>query len=200
MKRRYLCLLLIAAVMAVLFGGITSCNSKKENKGPQPTEFEVSMTTQDSVAVRGLIDQFFRFVKEKDFAGATQMLYRTELNNETGEPQPLDNTEIKCVMTLLKAVPMVDYNIEYIKFSESYRNEVLCNVVIKKGNGKDMPDVTTKMFFKPMRWLGQWCLGLMNSESGDRSVVDPHKRDSVEKEYTTEMKAKSEGNKSGMSK
>ncbi len=68
---------------------------------------------------------------------------------------------------MLKAVPMVDYKIEYIKFNESYNNEVLCYVVIKKSDSKDMPDITTKMFFKPMNYLGQWCLGLMNSESGD---------------------------------
>ena len=190
MKRRNLCLLILAAVMAVVLGGMTSCKSKKENQGPQPTEFEQSMTAQDSIAVRNLVAQFFGLVRDKDYAGATQMLYHTELNNETGEPQPLGNKEIGRVMTLLKAVPMVDYKIEYIKFSESYRNEVLCSVVIKKGNGKDMPDITTKMFFKPMRWLGQWCLGVMNSESGDQSVVDPHKRDSVEKEYATEMKGK----------
>lgn len=194
MKRRNLCLLLLAIVVAVVLGGMTSCKQKKENQGPQPTEFEQSMTAQDSVAVRNLVAQFFKLVKDKDFAGATQMLYRTELNNETGEPQPLDNTEINRVMTLLKAVPMVDYKIEYIKFSESYRNEVLCSVVIKKGDGKDMPDITTKMFFKPMRWLGQWCLGLMNSESGDQEVIDPHKRDSMEQHYSDETKAKTGNN------
>lgn len=195
MKRRNLCLVLLALVMAVVLGGMTSCNSKKENKGPQPTEFEMNMTNQDSVAVRGLVDQFFKLVKEKDFAGAAQMLYRIDAKDHKSEPQPLDNDEIDKVMGLLKSVPMESYKIEYIKFNESYANEVLCNVVIKKGNGKDIPDITTKMFFKPMRWLGQWCLGVMDSDHGDRGVVNPTKRDSVEKEYAGEMKAKQQSAK-----
>ena len=190
MKRRNLCLLILAAVMAVVLGGMTSCNSKKETKGPQPTEFEMGMTNQDSVAVRGLVDQFFRLVKEKDYAGATQMLYRIDPTDKKSEPQPLGNDEIDKVLGLLKSVPMQSYKIEYIKFNESYANEVLCSVMIKKGNGKDIPDITTKMFFKPMRWLGQWCLGVMDSDHGDRGIVNPTKRDSVEKEYATEMKDK----------
>lgn len=180
----------IAAVALLLTISITSCNSKKEQKGPQPTEFEVGMTNQDSIAVRGLIDQFFTFVKDKDYAGATQMLYRTPLNDPKGQPEPLDNDEISRVMQMLKSVPMEGYKIEYMKFNQSYNNEVLCYVIIKKSDSKDMPDVTTKMFFKPMSYLGQWCLGLMNSEWGDQGVVDPAKRDSLKDEYAKEQKSK----------
>ena len=190
MRRSKFCLLLLAAFMMVVIGGFTSCNSKKEQKGPQPTEFEMGMTSQDSIAVRNLVDEFFSLVKQKDFAGATQMLYRIDYKNPKSEPQPLDNKEIEKMMGMLKSVPMESYTIEYIKFSESFENEVLCNVIIKKGNGKDIPDITTKMFFKPMRWLGQWCLGVMDSDHGDRTVIDPLKRDSLEKEYSAEMKAK----------
>ena len=116
------------------------------------------------------------------------MLYRTSYDNPKTEPQPVDNKEIQEVMGLLKSVPMVDYKIEYIKFNESYDNEVLCTVIIKKSKSKDMPDITTKMFFKPMSYLGQWCLGLMNSEWGDDGVVDPAKRDSVKEVYAKEQK------------
>lgn len=190
MRRSKLCLLLLATLMMVVLGGLTSCNSKKEQKGPQPTEFEMSMTNQDSIDVRNLVDQFFTLVKNKDYAGATEMLYRIDPQNPKEKPEPLSNDEIAKMMGMLKSVPMESYKIEYIKFNESYANEVLCNVTIKKGNGKDIPDITTKMFFKPMRWLGQWCLGVMDSDHGDRSVIDPLKRDSMQKEYSAEMKAK----------
>ena len=180
--------LLLAVLVMLLSVSVISCNSKKEQKGPQPTEFEMGMTNQDSIAVRGLIDQFFSFVKAKDYAAATEMLYRTSYENPKTEPQPIDNKEIQELMGLLKSVPMVDYKIEYIKFNESYNNEVLCTVIIKKSKSKDMPDITTKMFFKPMSYLGQWCLGLMNSEWGDDGVVDPAKRDSVKEVYAKEQK------------
>ena len=180
--------LLLAVLVMLLSVSVISCNSKKEQKGPQPTEFEMGMTNQDSIAVRGLIDQFFSSVKVMYYAAVTEMLYRTSYDNSKTEPQPIDNKEIQEVMGLLKSVPMVDYKIEYIKFNESYDNEVLCTVIIKKSKSKDMPDITTKMFFKPMSYLGQWCLGLMNSEWGDDGVVDPAKRDSVKEVYAKEQK------------
>lgn len=186
-RNKRLSLLLVVLVM-LLSVSVISCNSKKEQKGPQPTEFEMGMTNQDSIAVRGLIDQFFSFVKAKDYTAATEMLYRTSYDNPKTEPQPIDNKEIQEVMGLLKSVPMVDYKIEYIKFNESYDNEVLCTVIINKSKSKDMPDITTKMFFKPMNYLGNWCLGLMNSGSGDQGVVDPAKRDSVKEVYAKEQK------------
>ena len=190
MKTRNTCLsLVVALLVALLTTGIVSCNSKKEQQGPQPTEFEMGLTNQDSVAVRGLIDQFFTFVKAKDYAGATQMLYRTSPDDPKAEPQPLDNDGIRQVMQMLKSVPMEGYRIEYMKFNEANNNEVLCYVIIKKGNGKDMPDITTKMFFKPMSYLGQWSLGLMNSEWGDNGIVDPAKRDSMKGEYAKEQGA-----------
>ena len=180
--------LLLAVLVMLLSVSVISCNSKKEQKGPQPTEFEMGMTNQDSIAVRGLIDQFFSFVRAQDYAAATEMLYRTSYDNPKTEPQPIDNKEIQEVMGLLKSVPMVGYKIEYIKFNESYDNEVLCTVIINKSKSKDMPDITTKMFFKPMNYLGNWCLGLMNTGSGDQGVVDPAKRDSVKEEYAKEQK------------
>lgn len=175
--------------MALIMSGLASCNMSKEKPKPQATEFELSMTSQDSIAVRNLIDQFFTFVEAKDYAAATQMLYRTNIEHPDEEPQPLDNDEINKVLQTLRSVPVEGYRIEYIKFSESYNNEVLCYVIIKKSTSKDMPDITTKMFFKPMRHLGQWCLGLTNSEWGDQGVVDPAKRDSVKREYAKEQKA-----------
>lgn len=190
MNKRNTRLSLVIALIVVLAVGIFgSCNSKKEQQGPQPTEFEMGLTNQDSIAVRGLLDQFFSFVKAKDYAGATQMLYRTSLDDPKAEPQPLDNDEIRQVMQMLKSVPMEGYRIEYMKFNEANNNEVLCYVIIKKGNGKDMPDITTKMFFKPMSYLGQWSLGLMNSEWGDHGIVDPAKRDSMKGEYAKEQRA-----------
>ena len=181
--------LLFALVAVLAVASLDSCKGNKDKPKPQFTEFEQGMTSKDSVAVRGLVDQFFSLVEAKDFAGATQMLYRTETNKPDEEPQQLDNDEIQAVTRLLKAVPVESYHIEYIKFSETYNNEVLCTVVIKKSPSKDLPDIKTKMFFKPMRHLGQWRLGLMNSEWGDHGIIDPAKRDSMTKKYADDMQA-----------
>ena len=193
MKKRDLYLLIVVALLFASAVGLGSCGKKKEKPATEFTEFEQGLNSQDSVAVRNLVDQFFGYVKKEDFASATSMLYRTDPQNPKAEPQLLNNEEIKAVEQLLRAVPMVDYKIEYMKFSESYRNEVLCSVIIKKGDGKKVPDVRTKMFFKPMRYLGQWCLALMNSEWGDQQVIKVNKRDSMAKEYSDELKARKRG-------
>ena len=124
---------------------LSSCNScsskKKEVQGPPPTDFEKGMTAKDTTAVKELVHQFFAYAKEKNFTEAAGMLYRT--TEDSDEPQPLNNDEMAEVKTMLETFPMVDYRIEYIKFSDSEENEVLCYVIMKKAEGTDcaMPEL-----------------------------------------------------------
>jgi len=119
------------------------------------------------------------------------MLYTVNVDSVQEEPQPLDNAGIERITAMLKSVPMVGHKIEYMKFDESYRNEVLCTVTMAKGeNGA--PDVTTKMFFKPVNYLGGWVLCLINSTTGDKPVLKPDQRDSMELEYKTEIRQREE--------
>ena len=146
------------------------------------------MTAQDTAEVKQLVDKFFKYAEEKNFTEAAGMLYRTIEGSE--DPQPLNNDEMAEVKTMLETFPMVDYRIEYIKFSDSEENEVLCYVIMKKAEG-DMPEMSTKMFFKPVNHVGSWLLCLTNTGYGDKGVVDPNKRDSVEKNYQKKVKAES---------
>lgn len=165
----------------------SACKSKKEQPQAQQTEFEENMTAKDTVAVKKLVDQFFTFVKEKQYTDAIAMLYRND-QSKSKTPEPLDNDDIADVRKVLESIPMVDYRIEYIKFNEDYDNEVLCKVIIKKAEG-DMPEMTTKMFFKPVNYVGNWVLCLTNSDYRDQGVVDPDKRDSVAKSYQKQSAA-----------
>lgn len=179
----------LVAVMALVLA-LGGCRGKKEKQaeGPQKTEFEQSIQSKDTVAVKQLVDRFFGFAKAKQYSEAAGMLYRNDKDIE-GEPQQLNNEEMAQVRQMLESVPMVDYRIEYIKFDEYYQNEVLCRVVIKPAEG-DMPEISTKMFFKPVNYLGSWVLCLTNTEYGDRGVVKPGKRDSMERAYTRQTSAK----------
>lgn len=173
----------LVAVMAMLFA-LGSCRGKKDKQptGPQKTEFEQAMSSKDTTDVKQLVDRFFSFAKSKDYSEAAGMLFRND-ENRKGEPRQLNNEEMAKVREMLESVPMVDYRIEYIKFDEYYQNEVLCRVVIKPATD-DMPEISTKMFFKPVNYMGKWVLCLTNSEYGDRGVVKPDKRDSMEREYS----------------
>lgn len=173
---------LLLPVMLVAALLVAGCGRKKRQAEPAgATKFEQGMTGKDTVAVKQLVDRFFGYAMNKQYAEAAGMLYRND-GNPDEEPQQLDNEEMAEVRSMLEAVPMVGYRIEYIKFSEYYVNEVLCHVIIRKAEG-DMPEVTTKMFFKPVSYLGNWLLCLTNTEYGDRGLVKPGERDSMERAY-----------------
>lgn len=178
MRFQKLHLLLPLLLVALL---MTGCGKKKKQAEPAGTEFEQGMTARDTVAVKQLVDQFFGYAIKKQFAEAAGMLYRND-EDPKGEPQQLNNEEMAEVRGMLESVPMEGYSIEYIKFNDYYANEVLCRVIIRKGED-GMPDITTKMFFKPVNYLGNWLLCLTNTEYGDRGVVNPDDRDSLEKAY-----------------
>ena len=189
MKSFKIVILLFVSALMLSLSSCNSCSSKKkEVQGPPPTDFEKGMTAKDTTAVKELVDQFFAYAKEKNFTEAAGMLYRT--TEDSDEPQPLNNDEMAEVKKMLETFPMVDYRIEYIKFSDSEENEVLCYVIMKKAEG-DMPEMSTKMFFKPVNYMGNWILCLTNTGYGDKGVVDPNKRDSVEKNYQKKVKAES---------
>ena len=189
MKSFKIVILLFVSALMLSLSSCNSCSSKKkEVQGPPPTDFEKGMTAKDTMAVKELVYQFFAYAKEKNFTEAAGMLYRT--TEDSDEPQPLNNDEMAEVKTMLETFPMVDYRIEYIKFSDSEENEVLCYVIMKKAEG-DMPEMSTKMFFKPVNYMGNWVLCLTNTGYGDKGVVDPNKRDSVEKNYQKKVKAES---------
>ncbi|MBP3511272.1 MAG: hypothetical protein J6K19_04430 [Prevotella sp.] len=164
---------------------VAACKSGKEKPAGNETTFEQAMESKDTVAVKQLVDRFFTFAKEENYSEAAGMLYRND-EDIKGEPEPLDNDGLAEVISMLKTIHPVDYRIEYIKFNEYYANEVLCHVVLRKAEG-DMPDITTKMFFKPVNYMGNWLLCLTNTEYGDRGVVDPNKRDSAMRAYNAQQ-------------
>lgn len=192
MKKNLLWLLVVVMTCAVV-----ACKSdKKPAEGPQPTAFEEAMTAQDSTEVANLVDRFFGYMKQGDVPSAVEMLYTIKGETQRDEPQPLTNEEIEKQTQILQMFPVVDYKIEYMKFDQSFRNEVMCSVVMQKGeNGA--PDVTTKFFFKPVNWVGTWCLCMINSNTGDNPVLEPEQRDSVTREYKKEVRLREAVEESG---
>lgn len=181
--------IIFAALSAVLLTALASCSScsKKEAPSPAMTTFEQGMTAKDTADVKALVDHFFQLAVDKKFADAAAMLYRYDKRRT--EPELLNNEEMADVRTMLRSFPMVDYRIEYIKFDSHDRNEVLCYVIMRHAEG-NMPEVSTKMFFKPVKYLEKWYLCLMNTGYSDRAVVDPDHRDSMSANFKSKEEAK----------
>lgn len=157
----------------------SSCSKEKSTEDTTITKFEKSLKERDTAEVKALVDRFFQYAINKEFGEAAAMLYRSD---KSSQPEVLDNEEMRKVKIMLRSFPMVDYRIEYIKFNKNRSNEVLCYVIMQKAE-EGKPELSTKMFFKPVKVLDKWYLCLTNTEYGDRGVVKSTKRDSVKKAY-----------------
>lgn len=151
-----------------------SCNHSKSDSSTGLTYAE-TITSKDSVEISNLIHQYFEHQIQGNHYDAAAMLYRHNSENPNYTPELLDNDQIEQIVNSMKFVPVVSYSIEYMKFVNSLHNEVMTKIVMHKGeNG--LPDVTSKVVFKPIRHLGQWYLTVLDSNSGDRQLATPEER------------------------
>lgn len=175
-------------VLAVALVTMGSCGEKKKNNSPL-TGFEQSMTNADSVEVTHLVNQFFEYAEKGDYDAAAAMVYKDNVDSVYNEPQPLDNNGIAQLKQLLSSLPVQSHKIDYIKFHETYANEVKCTAIIMPAHD-NVPEIKTVFYFKPIDYLGKWKLCMIDTHNGDRPVVDHNKKDSMQNEYQTEMREK----------
>lgn len=184
-KSQYVLAIAVAIVMFAAVG----CKQKK----PAPTEtgFELSMTNADSTAVVQLVDQFFGYAENECYTEAAAMLFtaHTEADSLYLEPEPLNNEQLGVMISKLKALKIKSHHIDYIKFNETYLNEVKCTVFLSE-EVEGPNAIRTVFYFKPVDYMGAWKLCVMDSPSGDHAFVDPSKRDSVTNSYEGQMREK----------
>ena len=163
------------------FDSCNSCSGNKQEEGG-PTPFEQELEASDSLEAAKLIDQFFEYAMQEKYYDAAGMLFKYNEERRTADPEQLDNDEMEKVVQSLKMIRPVDYKINFMKFSQYYDNEIEVTAYMAKGeNG--MPDVTTKMYFKPFRGPGKWVLMLIDTHEYNNPVVDNKDRDSVMNAY-----------------
>lgn len=171
----------------VLFMAMTFVGCKDK---PKPTNnmtgFEQNLTNTDSVAVMNLVDRFFECAENGRYDEAASMLYRDNVDSVNEEPQPLDNEHIAKVKQILSALPIKRHEINYIKFQETYSNEVKCTAVIEEAHD-DVPEIKTVFYFKPIDYLGNWKLCMVDSYNGDFTIVKNNKQDSLTDKFSKEM-------------
>lgn len=176
---------LVLALSLLIFG---SCGEKKKAASPL-TGFEQAMTDADSTEVMHLVNTFFEYAENGDYDSAAGMLYQNNVDSVYNEPQPLDNKGMAEIKRLLSSLPVQSHKIDYIKFNETYANEVKCTAVIMPAHDH-VPEIKSVFYFKPVNHLGTWKLCLIDSHHGDRTVVDRNKKDSMQNEFQTEMREK----------
>lgn len=168
---------------------LTTCKEKKKEV-IQQTMFEQNMEEKDTTAILNVVDKFFGYLKEGRPTDAAGMLYMKHPQKPYDEPELLDNEQLQKAIATLKSIPVTDYKVDYIKIHESYENEVKCTVTMFKGNGNDKPDAKTVFYLRPVSYLGNWVLCLMDTNSGSNTIVNSKDRDSVATNYTIKQRHK----------
>lgn len=184
--------LLIAIFATSLF--FISCGKDKSannNANSGMTRLEAAMTETDTLTLTQLIDQYFGYLSEGHYYEAAAMLYHRDKSNNFAEPIPYTNEEMDEFAKTFEDFPIEGYSIDYIKISEESKNEVECSVIMYKGEG-NVPDIKTKMYFIPVRYMGTWLLTLANTDSSDRAIVDGEDRDALTHRYEEWTKEKAQ--------
>lgn len=165
--------------VVMLFVG---CKDKPKQES-QLTDFELALDNTDSIEAVRVVDQFFEYAESGNVADAAGMLYKVNRANVWDTPEELNNDEMKKVRDLLSSLPVKSHNIDYIKFKEAYDNEVKCTAIIEPADG-DFPGVTTVYYFRLYNNMGKWLLCMKDTNSGDRGMVNPDDKDSLQKKFS----------------
>ena len=156
---------------------VGSCKKTKQ-ESPQLRPFAETITNEDSVAITRLVDQYFNYQIKGDYYEAAAMLYRPNAENKDFMPEPLEQEALESIVKSMQYVPVLEYSIEYLKFGQTYDNEVMVKITMIKGqNG--LPDVTSKVIFKPISYLGNWFLSVLDSSSGDKQLLTSDERKAI---------------------
>ena len=183
-------------MMAMIF--VMSGCKKKQKEETQFTQFELALTEKDTTQVTHLVNMFFEYLEHDQVTDAVAMLYEDCDSDKYGKPELLSNEKIASVTNLLRSFPIVGHRIDYVKFRETYKNEVKATAIIAEATD-DRPEIKTVFYFKPVDYLGEWRLCLVNSDEGDRRVIKNAQADSMTTKYASQLeekeKAKANNNK-----
>lgn len=177
--------------MLLLSLGVAGCKDKDKPKQVENayTNYELAMTEEDTTAVAGLVNLFFEYVENDRITDAVAMLYQPNDSDVYGPIELLDNENIDKVTSMLKSFPIVNHRIDYIKFHEVYANEVKVSAIMVEATD-DIPEVKTVFYFRPIDYLGQWCLCLMSSDKDNQRLISSGEADSVSTKYSDYQKEK----------
>lgn len=172
---------------AIFMLALGSCKQKAEpSSTANLTQYEMSLTNDDSIRVVALIEDFFNLVENGQVDVAVSLLYHVNPNDPYGEPQPLTNEEMDEVSQVFKIFPVFGHRIDYIKFFESYLNEVKVTAIFQRAEG-DIPEGTTTFYFRPVNYSGQWLLCAMNTRTGDdTALVRDEDKDSLTEKFAND--------------
>lgn len=168
---------------------MTGCKDNNVPKDSHLTDYEKQVSGQDTLNVIHLVDVFFEHLEKGEVTDAIAMLHKTDPNDKYAEPQLLDNDQIARMSSIFKLFPIVAHRIDYIKFNQTYANEVKVSAIIAEATETE-PEAATSYYFKVVDNLGTWMLCTMNTEDQDRRLISNEQADSLQEKFASYMKSK----------
>ena len=175
-------ILLLFTCAALIIAGCKHAQ-QDNNANSNLTAYEKGLTSEDSIQVVAVIDNFFALIENGQVDLAVSSLYKANSEDAYGEPQALDNEEMEQVRKVFEVFPTFGHRIDYIKFFDSYLNEVKVSAIFREA--KDgMPEGTTTYYFRPINYIGKWVLCAMNTWTGDDvPLVRDEEKDSLTQKF-----------------
>ena len=163
---------------------VVGCKSKKETEtNNNLTAFERGLNYDDSIFVVAAVDNFFGLLEAGNVDLAVSTLFKVNPEDVYKEPLALNNEEMAEVRKVFEVFPIIRHRIDYIKFYESYLNEVKVTAVFREADG-DIPEGTTTYYLRAINNVGQWVLCAMNTWTGDDvALVRDEDKDSLTRKF-----------------
>jgi len=155
--------------MVVITLAFTSCNktshkpmSYEEAKEEFIDEPVMDLSSQDTVEVKKLIDNYLGTLRTYDFAGAVSLLKYQVGDSVVDLPAEERAKQIK-MLSMFKGIK---YDLKYMSFMKNSDCAALYEATLfEKTDPKDTRPNTIAFMLKPVRWNNKWYLTLADSEN-----------------------------------
>lgn len=124
------------------------------------------VTHSDSTLIQLKIKEYFDYIKNSKVDSALDLVYTVIANRMDAMPVKLDEDEKKDLRFMFKTFPVYDFTIDYMTFVNECTTEVRCSVLVTDPATDQKPRYHA-IYFKPVRYWGEWYLCLKDSEYGD---------------------------------
>ncbi len=151
-------LFLILLPLLVLSACQENKTQAKETASPL-TSFEASLTAQDTLVVKKLVDKFFGQIVRGEAYKSADMLYECVRDKGINHYVPLSNEAKDKALEVLELIPIKNYELQYMKFEAFNKNELGVKLIIDEGQDA-ITEKSVDMIICPLYLTGAWVLSM----------------------------------------
>lgn len=157
MRIKYLTAL---ALIGLIF--VSSCKTDKEHSSTDVADYEQSVvftfTSDDSLAIDALADQYISLYNSGDFNSAAQMLYTVHNDSIL----PLSEKERTSFISAMSKLPQFGFQKKELVLKNDLDNRVRIAMLMDPSGSLEDEVGTVNVFLNPVKIRGEWFLTLFD--------------------------------------